>query len=71
MVKVIEKIDFDVNGDINYKEFMASTLTKKQLTDENIRKVYDHLDLHKNGINADLMEQNFRRKGKDIGKYRC
>ena len=50
LVKIIESIDFDGNGSIEYEEFVRVTLTKEQLfTDVNLKTAFDMFDLDKNG----------------------
>ena len=48
--KVIESIDFDGNGYIEYEEFIRVTLPKEQLfTEANLKTAFDMFDLDKNG----------------------
>ena len=48
--KVIESIDFDGNGFIEYEEFIRVTLPKEQLfTEKNLKNAFDMFDLDKNG----------------------
>ena len=48
--KVIESIDFDGNGFIEYEEFIRVTLPKEQLfTEKNLKYAFDMFDLDKNG----------------------
>ena len=48
--KVVESIDFDGNGYIEYEEFIRVTIPKEQLfTDANLRTAFDMFDLDKNG----------------------
>ena len=48
--KVVESIDFDGNGYIEYEEFIRVTLPKEQLfTDANLKTAFDMFDLDKNG----------------------
>lgn len=39
--KILHKIDFDQNGIIDYDEFLAHSLTKKQLTVENLSSFFE------------------------------
>ena len=48
--KVVESIDFDGNGYIEYEEFIRVTIPKEQLfTDANLKTAFDMFDLDKNG----------------------
>ena len=48
--KLINLIDFDGNGSIEYEEFIRVTLPKEQLfTDLNLKTAFDMFDLDKNG----------------------
>ena len=48
--KVMESIDFDGNGYIEYEEFIRVTLPKEQLfTENNLKNAFDMFDLDKNG----------------------
>ena len=48
--KVMESIDFDGNGYIEYEEFIRVTIPKEQLfTDANLKTAFDMFDLDKNG----------------------
>ena len=48
--KVIESIDFDGNGYIEYEEFIRVTLPEEQLfTETNLKTAFDMFDLDKNG----------------------
>lgn len=48
--KVIESIDFDGNGYIEYEEFIRVTLPKDKLfTEANLKTAFDMFDLDKNG----------------------
>ena len=48
--KVIESIDFDGNGSIEYEEFIRVTLPKERLfTEKNLKIAFDMFDLNKSG----------------------
>ena len=48
--KVMESIDFDGNGYIEYEEFIRVTIPKEQLfTEANLKTAFDMFDLDKNG----------------------
>ena len=48
--KVIESIDFDGNGSIEYEEFIRVTLPKERLfTEKNLKIAFDMFDLDKSG----------------------
>ena len=40
MQDLLEKIDFDGNGEIEYSEFLALTLTSKQLSKSNLKSFF-------------------------------
>jgi len=47
---MMESIDVDKNGRINYTEFLASSLPKEELfTESNLRKMFQLLDKDGNG----------------------
>ena len=48
--KIIESIDFDGNGSIEYEEFIRVTLPKERLfTETNLKIAFDMFDLDKSG----------------------
>ena len=48
--KIINSIDFDGNGSIEYEEFIRVTLPKEQLlTDVNLKTAFDMFDLDNSG----------------------
>ena len=48
--KIIETIDFDGNGSIEYEEFIRVTLPKERLfTEKNLKIAFDMFDLDKSG----------------------
>jgi Ca2+-binding EF-hand superfamily protein len=38
--EIIRCVDFDENGEINYSEFVSSTLDRSLVSEGNLRKVY-------------------------------
>lgn len=48
---LMESIDIDKNGKINYTEFLASSLSKEELfTEANLKKMFKLLDKDGNGV---------------------
>ena len=48
--KIMNSIDFDNNGYIEYEEFIRATISKENLfTDINLKTAFDMFDLDKNG----------------------
>jgi Ca2+-binding EF-hand superfamily protein len=43
IIEIIKRVDFDDNGEINYSEFVSSTLDRTLLNSENLIKVYRFL----------------------------
>lgn len=41
--EIIRRVDFDENGEINYSEFVSSTLDRSLLSEGNMYKVYKYL----------------------------
>ena len=55
--KVIQSIDFDGNGFIEYEEFIRVTLPKERLfTEKNLKIAFDMFDLDKN-VNKELLKE--------------
>ena len=44
---IINKVDHDQNGKIDYSEFLTHSLTKKQLSEENIEMFYKIMEGNK------------------------
>lgn len=44
--EIIKRVDFDENGEINYSEFVSSTLDRTLLNRENLLKVFRFLQLN-------------------------
>ena len=42
---IIKRIDYDNNGEINYSEFLSGTLREENLNEENLKKLFDTLDV--------------------------
>ena len=48
--RIIQSMDFDNNGYIEYEEFIRATISKENLfTDINLKTAFDMFDLDKNG----------------------
>jgi len=41
--EIIKRVDFDENGEINYSEFVSSTLDRSLMSEDNLHKVYRYL----------------------------
>ena len=44
--KLIEKVDYDNNQEISYTEYLASTLQKHHLSEENLMNLFKYLDVY-------------------------
>ena len=64
--KIMENIDFDKNGEINYSEFLAATIDRKYFeSKETIRTIFNHFDTKKEGvITSDSLRRAFKRGSK-------
>jgi Ca2+-binding EF-hand superfamily protein len=65
--KIIENVDYDKNGLINYTEFLSATLnTKNFLTEEVMQTLFDHYDVNRRGylLRGDI-KAAFTRAGKE------
>ncbi|TNV85162.1 hypothetical protein FGO68_gene11276 [Halteria grandinella] len=63
--EIIKRVDFDENGEINYSEFVSSTLDRTLLNRENLLKVYRFLqqDENEQGLTYHTLRAAFQRKG--------
>ena len=67
--EILEKVDNDKNGLIEYSEFLAHALTEKHLNRINLESFFKIMlpaTNDKNIINAELLEHYFLRSGKRI-----
>ena len=63
--KMFSKFDFNKDGEINYSEFLAATVCKKQvLTKANLRFAFHHFDTDNEGyITKNDLKEVFKRSG--------
>ena len=65
--QLIEAIDFDSNGMINYSEFLSATLGSQVLNEEKLQKLFNLFDEDQTGIlKAENLLKVFRRFGKQF-----
>lgn len=66
--KMFAKFDFNKDGEINYSEFLAATVCKKQvLTRQNLRFAFHHFDTDNEGyITKNDLKEVFRRSGQTL-----
>ena len=63
--EILEKLDFDKNGNISYSEFLACTLARKHLVKINLKNLFMYLDSFGNGyLTKTSLLQSFIRRGK-------
>jgi len=61
---ILERVDFDQNGEINYSEFVSGTLDRTMLNKDNLWKVFKFLDIHgAEVLTYESLKQAFQRKG--------
>jgi len=65
--KFLQKFGLNEDQDISYSQFLAATLTQKHLETDNIKQLFDYLDIFETGqINKDTLLKTFQRKGRNI-----
>jgi len=66
--KMFAKFDFNKDGEINYSEFLAATVCKKQvLTKANLRFAFHHFDTDNEGyITKSDLKEVFKRSGQKL-----
>jgi calcium-dependent protein kinase len=59
---IFEGIDIDKSNNIEYHEFIAATISRKQITDANLKAAFEKLSRHNDGISdsdlQDLLGEN-------------
>ena len=68
--KIMENIDFDKNGEINYSEFLAATIDRKYFkSKETIHTIFNHFDTKKEGvITSESLRKVFQRGSKSYSQ---
>lgn len=67
--EILQKVDQDKNGLIEYSEFLAHALTEKQLNRSNLESFFKIMlpaTNDNNVLNSQILEQYFLRSGKRI-----
>lgn len=66
--KMFDRFDLDKDGEINYSEFLAATVCKKQvLTKANLRFAFHHFDTDNEGyITKNDLKEVFKRSGQTL-----
>lgn len=66
---ILDKVDYDKNGEINYSEFLSGTLTKEHLSKDNIQKLFKFLDTEKQGLlTKQSLAKTFARGGREVSE---
>ena len=68
--KIMEELDWDKNGEINYTEFMTASLDKGLcLSKQNLWSAFKHFDTDNSGqITKDDLKEVFRRTGRAVSE---
>ena len=68
MDEIFSEIDLNHDGEINYTEFLAVTVDRRQaITKGNLEFAFHHFDVNNSGyITSDNLEECFRREGKHL-----
>jgi len=61
--EIIRCVDFDENGEINYSEFVSSTLDRSLVSEGNLRKVYSYLSGDGKVLTHRSLKSAFQRRG--------
>lgn len=65
--KIVCKVDYDKNGEINYSEFLTGTINMDEITEETLHNFFKYLDpFNREYICRESLERVFKRSGKDI-----
>jgi len=65
--ELVDRLDFDKNGQISYSEFLSCTLAKKHLDRPNLRNLFLHLDIFGCGyLTKESLVMSFRRRGRTL-----
>ena len=69
--KMFAKFDFNKDGEINYSEFLAATVSKKHvLTKANLRFAFHHFDTDNEGyITKNDLKEVFKRSGQKLSDH--
>ena len=61
--QIMNNLDFDKNGEINYSEFMAATIDRKYFESKHtLQKIFNHFDTKNEGvITSDSLRKAFQR----------
>lgn len=63
--ELVDKLDFDKDGQISYSEFLSCTLAKKHLDRANLHNLFLYLDIFGYGyLTNESLLMSFRRRGK-------
>lgn len=68
MNQIFENVDLNHDGEINYTEFLAVTVDRREtITKANLEFAFHHFDVNNSGvITSDNLEECFRREGKHL-----
>lgn len=47
--KIIKRVDYDNNGEINYSEFLSCTIDETNLSEHNLYELFKYLDVFSEG----------------------
>jgi len=67
--KIIMRVDYDNNGEINYSEFLSSTIDEDNLSEHNLYELFKYLDVFNKGfLTKESFTKTFQRAGKNISE---
>jgi Ca2+-binding EF-hand superfamily protein len=50
---IFENVDFDHSGTISYHQFLSATISRQQLTEENMRTAFEAISHHQNSFTSE------------------
>ena len=66
---IINKVDYDKNGEINYSEFLSCTMDDMHLSDENLMELFKYLDIfNQTFLTKESFVKSFKRSGRNISE---
>ncbi len=67
--QIVQQVDYDRNGEINYSEFLSGTLTTEHLSKHNLHLLFNYLDtLNQGYISKESLVKTFQRSSKDYSE---
>ena len=66
---ILDRIDYDRNGEINYSEFLSGTINEEHLNRDNLQNLFRYLDvLREEHLTKGSLLKVFQRSNKDISE---